>query len=425
MLTKLDKLVTGDMRLVRQMNRAAILQLIRERGPISRVALARLSHLTPATAFSIVEELVDLGLVQESGVGNSAGGRKPKLFKFNPNAFAAVGVDLRANRLIAVVTDLDARPLAKVVHTYRGEIDGLKGAQLIREVMQEVVQNSGMPAETLVGLGVSVPGMIDTANGLVVKAVNLGWERVPLRALLNEHLNLPIHVLDVSAALAVGETYFGAGRGARNLICINVGSGIGSSIVIAERLYWGADGVAGEIGHMTVDEDGPQCRCGNYGCLERLAAGPAIVERAVKGLKQGALSSIRNLVKGKLEDVTVDVVAKAARSGDDFARSILNETGRYLGMGIANIVNFLNPETVIVGGGVVEAAGDMLLEPLQQTVKLRTFEVHASRVRIVPAQLGIQASAIGDATWAMIKAGLLAAQLGTPIEVNLVESTTR
>jgi predicted NBD/HSP70 family sugar kinase len=176
---------------------------------------------------------------------------------------------------------------------------------------------------------------------------------------------------------------------------------------------------------MTVDEDGPQCRCGNYGCLERLAAGPAIVERAVKGLKQGALSSIRNLVKGNLEEVTVQIVAKAARSGDDFARSILNETGRYLGMGIANVVNFLNPEIVIVGGGVPEAAGDMLLEPLWQTVKLRTFEIHASRVRVVPAQLGIQASAIGDATWAMIKAGLLAGQPGTPIEVNLVDATAR
>ncbi len=413
-----NKLKSGNVHLVRQMNRSAILQLIRENGPVSRVSLARLTHLTPATAFSIVEELVDLGLVQEDGIGSSAGGRKPKLFKFNPNAFAAVGVDLRANRLVAVITDLDARPLAKIVHTYQGEIDGAEGARLIHEATQEVIRVSGMPAEALVGLGISVPGMIDAANGMVVKAVNLGWEQVPLRTLLREQLNLPIHILDVSAALAIGETHFGAGKGARNLICINVGSGIGSGIVIGEQLYWGADGVAGEIGHMTVDEDGPLCRCGNYGCLERLAAGPAIVERAIKGLKQGAASSIRTLVRDKLEDVTVATVVKAARLGDDFARSILNETGRYLGMGIANVVNFLNPEIVIVGGGVAETAGETLLEPLRQAVKLRAFEVHARRVRIVPAKLGLEASAIGDATWAMINAGLLTPQPGVSVEVN-------
>lgn len=421
----MDKLVTGDIHLVRQMNRSAVLQLIRERGPISRVELARLCHLTPATVFSIVEELVDLGVVQVSGIGNSAGGRKPKLFKFNPNAFAAVGVDLRANRLIAVVTNLAAHPLARIVHHYRGEIDGPEGARLIYQVAQQVIRSSGMPPEALVGLGVSVPGMIDAENGLIVKAVNLGWEQVPLRALLAEYLNMPIHILDVSAALAVGETYFGAGRGARHLVCINVGSGIGSTIIIAEQLYWGANGVAGEIGHMTIDEDGPQCRCGNYGCLERLAAGPAIVERAVKGLKQGAVSSIRQMVKGRLEEVTVQIVIKAAKSGDDFARSILNETGRYLGMGLANVVNFLNPEIVIIGGGIPEAAGEALLEPLRQAVKLRAFEIHASHVRIVPAQLGIEASAIGDATWAMVRAGLLSSQPGASVELNLVDDATR
>ncbi|MCB0181643.1 MAG: ROK family transcriptional regulator [Anaerolineae bacterium] len=409
-----DKPLTGDTRLIRQMNRSAILQLIREQGPISRVDLARLSNLTPATAFSIVEELVELGLVQESGIGDSAGGRKPKLFKFNPNAFAAVGVDLRVDRLIAVVTDLDARPVARIVHTYQGDIDGEEGARLISAAAQEVIRRSGMPFEALVGLGISVPGIIDTENGVVVKAVNLGWEQVPLRELLSEHLTLPTHIVDVSAALAVGETHFGAGQGARNLICINIGSGIGSGIVIGEQLYWGADGVAGEIGHMTVDEDGPQCRCGNYGCLERLAARPAIIERAIKGLKQGAVSSIRSLVDDRLEEVTVQTVVTAANDGDEFARGILNETGRYLGMGIANVVNFLNPEIVIVGGGVTETAGETLLEPLRQTVKMRAFDIHARRVRIVPAQLGIDASAIGDATWAIIKAGLLASSSSVP-----------
>ena len=411
----MDKVVTGDMQLVRQVNRTAILHLIRERGPISRVSLSRLAKLTPATAFSIVEELVDLGLVRERGIGASAGGRRPMLFEFNPTAFAAVGVDLRANRLIAMVTDLDAQPLAKAVYPYRGEIDGFEGAHLISQGTHDVIRNSGVSPDKLVGLGISVPALIDIDGGIVVKAINLGWEQVPLRKLLREQLDMPIHIMDVSLALTVGEAYFGAGRGVQNLICINVGSGVGSGIIVGGQIYRGADGVAGEIGHMTVDEDGPQCRCGNYGCLERLAASPAIAERAVKGLKQGALSAIRDLVDGKLENVTVDVVVEAAKSGDEFSRGILAETGRYLGIGIASVVNMLNPEMVIIGGGVPQAAGVLLLKPLRGAVKRRAFEVHARRVRIVSADLGIDASAIGAAAWAMIQAGFLTAEPWIPV----------
>jgi glucokinase-like ROK family protein len=398
------------MQLVRQMNRTAILQLIRAKGPISRVSLARLAKLTPATAFSIVEELVGLDLVQESGIGASAGGRRPMLFEFNPQAYAAVGVDLRANRLIAMATDLAAHPLAKTVQPYRGEIDGVEGAHLISQVAHDVIRSSGISPEKLVGLGISVPALIDLDGGAIVKAVNLGWEQVPLRELLDKRLAMPIHIVDVSLALTVGEAYFGAGRGVQNLICVNVGSGVGSGIIVGGRIYRGADGVAGEIGHMTVDQDGPQCRCGNYGCLERLAASPAIVERAAKGLKQGALSAIRDLVGGRLEDITVQVVVEAAKSGDEFARGILAETGRYLGVGIASVVNMLNPEMVIIGGGVPQAAGELLLEPLRQAVKLRAFEVHARRVHIVSSALGIEASAIGAAAWATMQAGFLAAE---------------
>ncbi len=411
------KVVTGDIQLVRQMNRAAILKLIRERGPISRTALARLSRLTAATAFSIVDELIGLGLVREKGIGASQGGRRPMLFEFNPDAFAAVGIDLRANQMIAMVTDLDAHPLAKVVHPYRGGIDGPEAARLISEAAQKAIHISGVPLGKLVGLGVSVPGLIDIDGGVVVKAVNLGWEEVSLRKLLNERLDLPLHIIGNADALALGETHFGAGRGVENLICINVGTGVGSGIVIGGQLYRGPDGTAGEIGHMTVDEDGPQCRCGNYGCLERLAAGPAIAERAIKGLKQGAISSIRELVKDKLEEVTAQVVAEAANSGDGFARSILAETGRYLGVGIASVINLLNPEMVIVGGGVSQA-GELLFEPLRQAVQRRALEVPAQRVRIVPAALGMEASAIGAATWAMIQTGLLAAQPWTVAKVR-------
>jgi predicted NBD/HSP70 family sugar kinase len=400
-----DDLVTGDMQLLRKINGAAILHLIQTHGPISRVALARLAKLTPATAFSIVEELVDDGLVRRSGIGTSAGGRRPILFEFNPGACAAVSVDVRADRLITMITDLEARPLAKSIDPYTSSLDGMQAARRISQATQAIIRNAGVPQDKLVGLGISVPALVNLEGSVVIKAINLGWEHVPLRDLLAEVLDLPIHILDVSLALTVAEANFGAGRGVPNLVCVNVGSGIGSGIVVGNRIYRGADGVAGEIGHMTVDEDGPRCRCGNYGCLERLAAGPAIVERAVKGLKQGALSDIRDRVDGRLENVSVPVLVEAAQSGDDFARGIWAETGRYLGIGIASVVNALNPDMVIVGGDVTQMAGELLLEPLRQAVKLRAFEVHARRVSIVAAKLGIEASAIGAGAWAMLRAG--------------------
>lgn len=401
----MGELVTGDMQLVRRVNRLAVIGLIREHGLISRVEVARLSKLSPATAFSIVDELVKAGLVREKGKGSSEGGRRPRLFQFNPGAKVAVGVDLRASRLIGVITDLDAQVITRIDHPYPGPVQSEEAARLIRDQVQKIIQLSGFPPERLVGIGISLPGLMDADGGKVIKAVNWGWEQVNLRELVGTLEGMCLHVLDVSIALSLGEAYFGAGRGARNSICVNVGEGIGSGIFLNGAPYLGSDGVAGEIGHMTVDEDGPQCRCGNYGCLERLAAGPAIIERTVKGLKHGAVSSLRDRLGSGLDDVSLQMIVDAAQEGDGFTRNILVETGRYLGVGIANVVNLLNPEVVVLGGEVSQIAADILLEPLRQAIQFRALEVHARRVQVVRSSLGIEASAIGAATWAMIQAG--------------------
>ena len=403
----MDKPGTGDMQLVRRMNRLAILGLIREHGPVTRVALTHLSGLSPATTFSIVAELVQDGLVLDQGSGSSAGGRRPHLFRFNPGAFGALGVDLRANRLIGVVTDLDAQVIARLDHPYPGPVEPQAAAALIRAKVQELLQLSGFPPDRLVGVGISLPALIDPDGGKVIRSINWGWEQVDLRQLVGDLAGLPLYVLDVSIALALGEAYFGAGRGARNAVCVNVGEGIGSGIFLEGQLYLGSDGVAGEIGHMTVDEDGPQCRCGNYGCLERLAAGPAIIERTLKGLKYGAVSSLRDRLGSELEQVSLQMIVDAAREGDEFTRNILVETGRYLGVGVANVVNLLNPEVVVIGGEVSHMAADILLEPLRQAILFRALEVHARRVQVLRSHLGMEASAIGASAWAMIQAGIL------------------
>ena len=400
-----QELITGDVQLVRRLNRDAILGLIREQGPISRTALARLTHLTPATAFSIVEELVEQGLVQESGIGPSLGGRRPMLFEFSPQSYAVIGVNIRSAQVLGVLTYLDASPQVTIARDYDLEAEA-DVVQLTVEVIRELIAASPVPADRLMGMGIAVPGLIDVERGVVVESRNWGWEELPLREVLAHEFDLPIYIEEDDNALALGEALFGAGRGIPNVVCVKVGRGLGAGIIVNGTLFRGPDNAAGEIAHILVDPEGPQCYCGNYGCLARLVSAPAIAERAVKGLKQGAVSSLQDRAGGDLDRVTVAMIAEAANAGDPFARQVMEQTGRYLGIGIATLVNLLNPDLVIIGGGVI-LAGAPLLEPIRHVVKLRTFAAPGQRVRIVPAQLGVEAPAIGAATLVMIQQGTL------------------
>ncbi|MCC7352342.1 MAG: ROK family transcriptional regulator [Anaerolineae bacterium] len=400
-----QELVTGDVQLVRRLNRDAILGLIRQREPISRTALARLAHLTPATVFSIVDELKREGLVKEQGIGPSQGGRRPMLFEFNPRSHAVIGIDIRSAQVVGVLTYLDATPLLTIARDY-DLASGADVVQLVADVIRELVAASPVPAGNLIGVGVAAPGIVDVNRGVVVKSVNWGWNDLPLRDILAQQFDLPIYVDEDDNTLALGEASFGAGRGVPNVICVKIGRGIGAGIIINGTLFRGPDNAAGEIGHILVDPDGPQCYCGNYGCLDRMVAAPYIAERAIKGLKKGATSSLRERVHGDLDRITVAMIAEAANAGDSFACQVMEETGRYLGVAIAMLVNTLNPDLVIIGGGVI-LTGAPLLETTRQVVRLRTFPAPGQRARIVPPLLGVEAPAIGAATLVMTKEGLL------------------
>jgi len=404
-----QELVTGDIQLVRRLNRDVILGLIRERGPISRTALARLASLTPATVFSIIAELVQEGLVQEKGIGLSQGGRRPMLFEFNPQSHAVIGVNIRSAQVLGVLTYLDASPQVIIARDYRLET-GADVVQLVKEVIRELLAASPVPPERLMGIGVAVPGLIDVGRGVVVESIHWGWKELPLREILAQEFDLPIYIEEDDNALALGEKFFGAGQGVSNVVCVKIGRGLGAGIIVNNTLFRGPDNAAGEIAHILVDPEGPQCYCGNYGCLGRLVSAPAIAERAIKGLKQGAASLLRTQVGDDLEQVTVAMIAEAANAGDPFACQVMEETGRYLGVGIATLVNLLNPDLVIIGGGVI-LAGAPLLESARHVVKLRALAASGRRVRIVPAKLGVEAPAIGAATFVMLQEGVLPTQV--------------
>ncbi len=244
------------------------------------------------------------------------------------------------------------------------------------------------------GVGVGAPGPLNTRRGIVTVAPNLGWRDVPLRDRIADGTGLTATLDNDANCATLGEWWQGAARGGRVVVGLTIGTGIGGGIVLDGQIFHGASDVAAEVGHMTVDVTGRRCNCGNYGCLEAYASGPAIAARAVEELEAGTPSAIPTYVDGDLSRVTAQTVYQAAQDGDPLALDVVRETARFLGAGIANLVNVLNPDVVVVAGGV-SRAGDRLFGPLRVDVARRAFKPAVDACRIVPGTLPGTAGVVG------------------------------
>lgn len=257
-----------------------------------------------------------------------------------------------------------------------------------------------MNPSQLSAISIAAAGPIDMEKGVVTASPNLpGWHNIPLRSIIAGKHKVNVFLINDASAAALGEHRFGAGKGANNLIFVTVSTGIGGGIIINGQLYVGASGGAGEIGHMTIDVNGPRCSCGNIGCLEMLASGTAIAREAIRRIRDGEKSSLVDLVGGRIDNITAEKVSLAAKAGDSLALAVIAKAAAYLGAGMVNLVNIFNPEIIVVGGGVAKM-GDLLLEPARQVVRERAFRLLSQAVRIVPAQLGDDAGVFGAAAFA-------------------------
>jgi len=266
---------------------------------------------------------------------------------------------------------------------------------LIDAVMLETMEATGASRGDFVGVGIGAPGPLDRERGIVVVAPNLGWRDFPLRDVIHSRVGLHATLDNDANCATVGEWWQGAARGGVNVVGVTIGTGIGGGIIIDSRLFHGASDVAGEIGHTTIELNGRYCKCGNYGCLEAYASGPAIAVRAREALvREESASLMPSLVDGKLDAITAQTVYDAAQQGDAVAQEIVRDTARYLGAGIANILNLLNVDTVVVAGGVT-AAGEALFSPLRAEVRRRAFKPAVEAARIVPASLPGTAGVVG------------------------------
>ena len=309
-----------------------------------------------------------------------------------------VGVDLGGTKIAVAVISEDGGRMAGFRSESTPVDAGPEGVvveigKLVDEAIQRARASEGDGIE-IIGMGIGAPGPLDTKSGVVLLTPNLGWKDMPLRDRMKELTGLDA-ALDNDANCAVlGETWKGAARAGRIVIGVTIGTGIGGGIVVGGKLYHGASDVAGEFGHMTIDSTGRRCGCGNYGCLEAYASGPAIARRAVEAVEAGTESALASHADGILDNVTAETVFRAAEAGDELAIEVVRETARFLGTGIANLVNALNPEMVVICGGVTRA-GDALLNPLRTEVRKRAFKPAVDACRIVPGELKDTAGVYG------------------------------
>lgn len=305
-----------------------------------------------------------------------------------------VGVDLGGTKIYTALAGEDGRVLAEIKVPTGAE----KGLQhvvgRIVESVEQVQKAAAVPPRTVRALALGAPGPLDTATGIIHYAPNLRWRNVHIRQILEERTAIPV-MLDNDANLAaLGEHVFGAGRGVENMVYITVSTGIGGGLILGGKIYRGITDEAGEIGHMTIQPYGPLCSCGNRGCLEAVASGTAIAREARDLVAGGAGQAILAAAGGDPKKISAAVVASAAAGGDVEAVSIINKAARFLGIGIANILNLLNPSLVVLGGGVMEA-GELIWKEIKHEVQNRALEAAWAVARLVPAELGGRAGIMG------------------------------
>lgn len=379
---------------VKYINKHAILDFIRfTPGGISRVELAQRLNLTRAAVTPIVNDLIKTGLIRETQSRYSSGGRPPVLLDIDAGRGYVAGIDMGASHVTVLLANFAAQVLAEKEMPFN-IADGPTGClQQADELLRSLLAEPGLSISDLTAVGLGVPGPIVTNAGMVLAPpIMPGWDRFPIRNTLEKLWGCPVSLNNDAELGVLGEWAYGAGRGEENLAYIKVGTGIGAGLFIDGQIYRGATGSAGEIGHITIDENGPLCTCGNHGCLEAMAGGKAIVAKAHNAIHNNRRTELAE--HPNPETMTVSEIAKAAARGDLVSQEILAEAGKQLGIAITSLVNLFNPNIVVVGGGVAQT-GDLFLEPVRKAVLKRSLPAAAHAVRITAALLGKRSSGMG------------------------------
>jgi predicted NBD/HSP70 family sugar kinase/biotin operon repressor len=383
----------GGLGSLRESNREKVVHALQTLGVASRADIARWTGLSRSTVSSIVAELHADGIVvdREDGGREAAGsGRPPALIALDPSAGFALGIDFGKRHLAVALADLSHEVLAERRVEMADDYEAGEGMVTAAGLVERLVDETGADPGRVIGVGMGIPGPVHDGGTVGSSAILPGWAGTSPRERMEELLDLPVRVANDANLGALAEYTWGAGRGSCSVVYLKLATGIGAGIVIDGALFQGAGGTAGEIGHTTIDETGDICRCGNRGCLETYAGAAAIASLLSRSFG---------------EQLDPEQVVSRAADGDAGCRRALADAGRHIGVAVANLCNLVNPERIVVGGSMGHA-GDLLLDPLRESVSLRAIPSAAEDVEIVPGELGERAELLGAVALVLQEASL-------------------
>lgn len=397
MLYETEQIPQGNAVYINHINKIKILGMIREYETISRADLVKKSGLSAPTVTRIVDSLIKKEkLVISLGIGDSKGGRPPVLLKFDGKTNYVIGIDLGATTTRGVLSNLDGKFIKEIEFPTRLA----EGVDVIMDDVADLINKlsestANIKKERIYGVGIAVAGLVDLNRKIVEYSPVFDWSQVDIVKALDNKVKYPIIFDNVTRLMALGGMRYGKGQKKQNFICINVGYGIGSGIIVNGKLLTGTDGFAGEFGHITIDRNSDiQCSCKKYGCLEALASGKAIALTAQSRLARGQDSILTEMCRGDFSKVTAKMVADAAKDGDEMALNVFTRAMEYIGLGISNLIQIFNPELIVIGGGV-SMAGDIFFDNIREVVQKNIMRPTSRQVHIQPVAHGKNAAIMG------------------------------
>ena len=386
---------TGDQTLVRQINLSLIMNILRTDAPISRASLSQKTKLNKTTVSDLINELNERGFVRDLGMHSSGTGRPATLLTLNPGAGHIISCEIAVGYLEVLVTDFAPEVIWQAKELTPPNMSQQAILEHLLILLHQAVEKGKAASSNLLGIAVGIPGMVDRATGTLLFAPNLKWRNVPLLALLEEQgFGAPIFVDNEANMAALGEHYFGVAQGYNEILYLSGNVGLGGGLLHNGRIWRGANGVAAEFGHMTMDPQGELCNCGNYGCWETQISQNNLFKNVSIAVKGGEDSLLSEQITNDPECLSVEMIVSAAQAGDPLALRSLEKTGRFLGIGIASLLNALNPEIVVLGG-ILSVASEFLFPPVEAEIQKRALPWNRETVKVVRAAHGSDASVKG------------------------------
>jgi glucokinase-like ROK family protein len=387
-------ITTADQNSVRKFNSALVLDVLRRQAPLSRAELAVATGLNRSTISSIINGLVDDGLVLETTFQSDRVGRPGLLLELNSSGGFAVGLEIGVDFLSVIVADFTAN----ILWRERVESDPNQGQDTIIDhafnIIERALDVGRSHSLRPLGIGIGIPALVDLQRGRVMLAPNLGWQDTPVRLMCMQRFKLPVIVENDGNASALAEYYFGAAHDVQDFIYLSAGVGLGAGIVLGGKLLRGTHGFAAEIGHMVADPNGELCACGKRGCYETLVSPRPVVRRVQEALNT---SKVMSILREKPHPITFDRVIEAARQKDEIALAALEQVGRDLGIVMSNLINVFNPEMMILGG-VLGHASEFLMPVVEQSIKDNALTLSREAVKLSVSKFGDEACVMGAAT---------------------------